>query len=169
MRLSRAGMLNSPDPSSEVNPLLDEYESIRRNPGRTTQQSSLLYSESSSTSTFTLRALAIGLVLGTVICPTNIYFGLKTGHISGSPLATAFVANLIAVCFGSPLNVRENVFVVALATAVAAMPVTAGLVGVIPALDFLVGPKEGGPLEISWFRLLVWSVGVCAFGPILTI
>ena len=44
------------------------------------------------------------------------------------------------------------------------MPLTAGLVGVIPALEKLLKPEEGGPLALTTGQLVVWSLGVAFFG-----
>ena len=151
--------------TSEATPLLGHTPLARETIESLTQQPPI--SNPDPCSTFTLRGLTIGLVLGTIICFINIYFGLKTGRVTGFPLAIAYIANNIARQFGPPLSVPENVFVVAVATAMAAMPMTAALVGVVPALEYLVGPEDGGPLKVSWFCLLIWSAGVCVFGPIL--
>ena len=40
------------------------------------------------------------------------------------------------------------------------------MVGIIPALEFLVGPSEGGPISLSWFHLTVFSLGLAFFGVI---
>jgi len=44
------------------------------------------------------------------------------------------------------------------------MPLSAGFVGVIPALERLLEPEEGGPLRIGTPRLVFWSIGVAFFG-----
>lgn len=44
------------------------------------------------------------------------------------------------------------------------MPLSAGFVGVIPALEKLLKPEEGGPINLSLGQLVVWSLGVCFFG-----
>lgn len=50
------------------------------------------------------------------------------------------------------------------AVAVGSMPLSAGFVGVIPALETLLKPSEGGPLHISMPKLIFWSLGVAFFG-----
>lgn len=162
---SQGDSVHNPVTTSEATPLLGHTPTARETIESLMQQPPILNPQHCST--FTLRGLTIGLILGTPICLINIYFGLKTGRVTGFPLATAYIAKNIARQFGPPLSVPENVFVVAVATAMAAMPMTAALVGVIPALEYLVGAEDGGPLQISWFRLLTWSAGVCVFGPIL--
>ena len=44
------------------------------------------------------------------------------------------------------------------------MPLSAGFVGVIPALEKLLRVEEGGPLNLSMYQLIVWSMGVAFFG-----
>lgn len=50
------------------------------------------------------------------------------------------------------------------AVAVGSMPLAAGFVGVIPALENLLKPSEGGPLHLSMPKLILWSLGVAFFG-----
>ena len=145
---SHEDSLNRPEPASENTPLLLYDGATGTRP---------------TTSGFTRRAVCIGLVIGALICPTTLYFGLQTGHITGYPLATA----LISKCWCPSLTIPENVVVVAVATTIAAMPMVTALVGIIPALMYLVEPEHGGTLQLSWFQLQVWSIGVCFFGPFL--
>lgn len=51
-----------------------------------------------------------------------------------------------------------------IAVAVGSMPLTAGFVGVIPALETLLKPSEGGPIYLSMPKLIFWSLGVAFFG-----
>jgi len=44
------------------------------------------------------------------------------------------------------------------------MPLSAGFVGVIPALERLLEPEEGGPLRVGTPQLMFWSIGVAFFG-----
>ncbi|KAF8421446.1 OPT oligopeptide transporter protein-domain-containing protein [Tirmania nivea] len=63
-----------------------------------------------------------------------------------------------------PFTPVENVLVQTVAVAVGSMPLSAGFVGVIPALEKLLRVEEGGPLNLSVFQLIVWSMGVAFFG-----
>jgi uncharacterized oligopeptide transporter (OPT) family protein len=63
-----------------------------------------------------------------------------------------------------PLTPAENVLVVSVATAAGTMPITAGFVGIIPALEYIIGPEENGPLHPSLSQLMLWSTGLCFFG-----
>ncbi|PWW74581.1 OPT superfamily oligopeptide transporter [Tuber magnatum] len=63
-----------------------------------------------------------------------------------------------------PFTPAENVLVQTVAVAVGSMPLSAGFVGVIPALEKLLKPEEGGPLRIGTPQLMFWSIGVAFFG-----
>lgn len=56
------------------------------------------------------------------------------------------------------------VLVQTVAVAVGSMPLSAGFVGVIPALETLLKPSEGGPLYLSMPKLIFWSLGGAFFG-----
>ncbi len=49
------------------------------------------------------------------------------------------------------------------------MPLSAGFVGVVPALENLLKPSEGGPLRLSMGKLIFWSLGVAFFGVFLAV
>jgi uncharacterized oligopeptide transporter (OPT) family protein len=63
-----------------------------------------------------------------------------------------------------PLTPVENVLVQTVAVAVGSMPLSAGFVGVIPALEKLLKPIEGGPILLSTPELVFWGFGVAFFG-----
>ena len=64
----------------------------------------------------------------------------------------------------NPFTATENVFVQTVAVAVGTMPLAAGLVGVIPALEIFLTPDEQGPLRFSIIQLITWSFGLAFFG-----
>lgn len=79
-----------------------------------------------------------------------------------------------------PFTPIENVLIQTVAGAVGTMPLGCGFVGVIPALEFLLkdgedGPKgdsgegEGGPLKLGFWKLVIWSLGVCLFGVVFAV
>ncbi|KAI8364695.1 OPT oligopeptide transporter protein-domain-containing protein [Radiomyces spectabilis] len=118
---------------------------------------------------FTLRAVAVGLLIGTVICFSNMYFGLQTGWISMMSLQASLLGYAIFRPLQSRLQVRfspvENVVLQTVAVATATMPLAAGFVGVIPALGLLTEEDHpGGPIVLSFSQLLLWSLGVAFFG-----
>jgi len=117
---------------------------------------------------FTFRGLAVGLVIGVIICFSNTYFGLQTGWVSGM----AMPASLIGFAFFKTLSKHlrlpftpvENVLVQTVAGAVGTMPLGLGFVGVMPSLEFLLKKSEGAPIDLSLWRLIVWGIGLCFFG-----
>ena len=71
---------------------------------------------------------------------------------------------LVARLLTFPFSPVENVLVQSVAGAVGTMPLGCGFVAVIPALEYLLKPDEGGPLRLSLGRLVVWAMGICFFG-----
>ena len=63
-----------------------------------------------------------------------------------------------------PFTPAENVLVQTVATAMGCMPVTAGFTETIPAIEYVLTPKENGPIRLSTVKLLIWSCGLCLFG-----
>jgi OPT family oligopeptide transporter len=122
---------------------------------------------------FTLRGVLVGLAIGVVICFSNMYFGLQTGWVSGMAMPSALIGfayfKVVAKTLKLPFTPVENVLVQSVAGSVGTMPLGCGFVGVIPALNYLLKPEENGPLDISLWRLIVWSVGICFFGVVFAV
>jgi uncharacterized oligopeptide transporter (OPT) family protein len=116
----------------------------------------------------TPRAIVVGLIIGSLACFSNSYFGLQTGWISMMSLPLSLLGFAIFQAFSKqlsyPFSPVENVLVQTIAVAVGTMPLAAGLVGIIPALEKFLLPQENGPLELSLGSLIVWSIGVAFFG-----
>src|SRR5690242_3059119 len=112
---------------------------------------------------FTLRGVLVGLAIGIVICFSNTYFGLQTGWVSGMAMPSALIGfaffKAVSRALAYPFTPVENVLVQTVAGAVGTMPLGCGFVGVVPALNYLLQPEEGGPLRIGTWRLIVWAVG----------
>jgi OPT family oligopeptide transporter len=121
-----------------------------------------------TTSSLTTRAVLVGLVIGVIVSISNIYFGLQIGWSSPMSMPSSLLGfaafKAVAKYLQLPFTQQENVFVQTVAGAVGCMPVTAGLTGVIPALEFLLSPAENGPLHFSYSQLLLWSLALCPFG-----
>lgn len=119
---------------------------------------------------FTLRALLVGSLVGTVIVFSNTYFGLQTGWIS----IMSMPASLLGFGFfkflekhgllAFPFSPVENVLVQTVAGSMAVMPLGCGFVGVIPAISYLLNKQEGGPIHLDLAKSLIWAVGLCYFG-----
>ncbi|KAL2431951.1 hypothetical protein ABEF95_004585 [Exophiala dermatitidis] len=117
---------------------------------------------------FTLRAVLMGCLLGIFVCTTNMYFGLQTGYTNGMSSVSSLLGFVAFKgwerCTKRPVLVGETVLLQTVASATGCFPSTAGLLGAIPALEFLTPPALQGPLELSWVQLLLWSLGLSLFG-----
>ncbi|KAL2042446.1 hypothetical protein N7G274_004938 [Stereocaulon virgatum] len=122
---------------------------------------------------FTVRGTLVGLAIGVIICFSNMYFGLQTGWVSGMAMPAALIGfgffKTVARCISYPFTPVENVLVQTVAGAVGTMPLGCGFVGVMPALNYLLKSEENGPLVLSTFKLIVWSVGICLFGVVFAV
>jgi uncharacterized oligopeptide transporter (OPT) family protein len=59
----------------------------------------------------------------------------------------------------NPLTPQENVVLQTTAVATGTMPLAAGLVGIIPALEQLTEQLDGqGPIVLSWLSLVGWCM-----------
>ena len=128
---------------------------------------------------FTVRAVLAGLLIGCLLAFTNLYLGLQSGWISIMSLQSSLLGfalfriiprhiNLVGrrfVLLSSPFTPQENVLVQTTAAAVGVMPLSAGLVGVIPALKKLTWEKDGsGPIDLDLLQLLGWCFALAYFG-----
>ncbi|KAJ5088454.1 OPT oligopeptide transporter [Penicillium angulare] len=118
--------------------------------------------------TFTYRSLGVGLIIGIVACLSNVYFGLQNGFADTMSMATSLLGFGFFRPWGSSLNPpfgpKENVLIQSIAGAMASMPITAGLISVVVALETLLGPSEGGPLHFKWIDLTIWALGLSFSG-----
>lgn len=117
---------------------------------------------------FTLRALISGLFIGVFINLSNTYYGLRIGAGSQMSMVSGLLGYIGFKLFSSytaiPFTTAENVLIICVATAAGCMSVTAGFVGIIPALEYLISPEENGPLRLNWENLVLWSMALCFFG-----
>lgn len=122
---------------------------------------------------FTVRGVAAGLAVGTVICAANVYFGLQTGWVSIMSMPASLmgfgVFRLLRPHLRFPFSPVENVLVQSVACGMAIMPLGCGLVGVIPAMEYLLAEDEMGPLRLGTWQLIVWSIGLCYFGVVFAV
>jgi uncharacterized oligopeptide transporter (OPT) family protein len=130
--------------------------------------SAVLAARASEPQNFTLRGILVGLAIGIIICFSNTYFGLQTGWVSGMAMPSALLGfayfKLVTRLLAFPFSPVENVLVQSVAGSVGTMPLGCGFVAVIPALEYLLKPEEGGPMRLSLGKLVVWAVGICFFG-----
>ena len=120
--------------------------------------------------TFSLRAVLAGAFIGSLICSSSLYYGLQSGNTNSMPLPSVVLAFALFKSLNkylrAPLTPTENVMVMTVAASMGGIPYTAGLAGVIPALEFLV---VGGPMRFGLGRLILWSLSVCLFGNVVAI
>jgi uncharacterized oligopeptide transporter (OPT) family protein len=108
---------------------------------------------------FTRRAVCLSLFLGIAGSAMNTFFGLRTGSVTGYSIPFAFIAK--SVC--TSLSNAESAVVITVAVTMATMPMVAASLGVIPALQFLAGPREDGPVVLTAFRHIAWAQGIAYF------
>jgi uncharacterized oligopeptide transporter (OPT) family protein len=145
--------------------------------GATTDQNfaNLTHSRNStdSRSSFTLRALLLGLAIGVLICFCNLYFGLQTGWGSVMSMPASLIGfaafRSISKHIKLPFTPAENVLVQTVAGHAGIMSLGCGFVGIIPAIEFILEKEEGAPLRLGVGRLLVWSLGIAIFPPVLAV
>ena len=108
----------------------------------------------------TLRAVLVGLFVGTILCFTNMYFGLQTGWVTMGSLQCAMVGFAILKYGGAAhFNPLENVVVQTVGVATATMPLAGGFVGIIPALQLL-----DPPVRLTVGEQLAWCAALTYFG-----
>ncbi|KAI1325619.1 OPT superfamily oligopeptide transporter [Xylariaceae sp. FL0255] len=122
---------------------------------------------------FTLRGIAAGLLIGLIICFSNMYFGLQTGWISMMTMPASLLGfgifRTLSRHLKFPFSPVENVFVQSVAGGMATMPLGCGFVGVLPAMEYLLKPSEQGPITLSMWKLIIWSLGLCYFGVVFAV
>ncbi|KXS20618.1 OPT superfamily oligopeptide transporter [Gonapodya prolifera JEL478] len=109
-----------------------------------------------------LRAILVGLIIGSSLVFSNMYFGLQTGWVTMASLPSALLGYIILHRFSS-FTPQENVLVQTVAVATGTMPLAAGFVGVIIAMGE-VGPEDGGPVRLSPAQMAAWTAALAFFG-----
>ncbi|CAO3683591.1 unnamed protein product [Rhizopus stolonifer] len=118
---------------------------------------------------FTIRSVLCGLLIGTLMCFSNMYFGLQTGWISMMSLQSSLLGFALFKPFQPMLKHKfgpiENVVLQTTAVATATMPLAAGFVGVIPAMELMTQKDNpDGPVILTAKQLILWSLAVAFFG-----
>ncbi|KAG9245113.1 oligopeptide transporter-like protein [Calycina marina] len=132
-----------------------------------------LANSASEGQSFTLRGILVGLGVGLVICFSNMYFGLQTGWVSSMAMPSSLIGfaffRTLSKHLDLPFTPVENVLVQTVAGSMGTMPLGCGFVGVMPALNYMLKPEEGGPLSLSLWKLILWSLGLCFFGVVFAV
>ncbi|KAJ8503035.1 hypothetical protein ONZ45_g11223 [Pleurotus djamor] len=126
-------------------------------------------STSESLEEFTPTAVLLGLLIGCLLCFTNLYFGLQTGWISMMSLQSALIGFLFSKLLPTPLTPQEIIVVQTTAVATGTMPLAAGFVGILPALGLISEDRDGSPpIHLTWLAAVGWSCSVAFFGVFLS-
>lgn len=84
---------------------------------------------------FTARGIIVGLLVGLVICFSNMYFGLQTGWVSTMTMPASLMGfglfKTLSRHLKYPFSPVENVLVQTVAGSMAIMPLGCGFVGVV--------------------------------------
>ena len=166
-------------PPAPVDPPQDAASQSRQTSTDSSPSHDILATMPNGDDDFTIRAVLAGLLIGCLLAFTNLYLGLQSGWISMMSLQSSLLGfalfriiprhiNLAGrrfVLMSSPFTPQENVLVQTTAAAVGVMPLSAGLVGVIPALKKLTWEKDGsGPIDLDFLQLLGWCFALAYFG-----
>lgn len=150
-----------------------DREDCRRCPGYDALSSDIRTGPSTPEPTFSWRGVLMGILIGAIISFASVYYGLQSGKTNSMPLPSALLGY---VCFKpllpylkTPFNPKENVLVMTVAASMGGIPVTTGVTGIIPALEYLLSAADNGPLKFPLTRLFLWSLGVCLFGVVLPV
>ena len=118
----------------------------------------------------TLRAALAGLLVGSLLCFTNMYFGLQTGWVTMGSIQCALIGYGIFQLPWDAVGLRrpestpkfgplENVVVQTIGVATATLPLAGGFIGIIPALGML-----DPPVVLSTGEMLLWAAALTYFG-----
>jgi len=111
----------------------------------------------------TARAAIGGLLVGTLLCFTNMHFGLQTGWVTMGSIQAAVVGFIMfRLCPGRggvPFSPHENVALQTVSVATATMPLAGGFVGIVPALGLL-----SPAVVLSPWQQLIWCAALTYFG-----
>ncbi|EKD14645.1 OPT oligopeptide transporter [Drepanopeziza brunnea f. sp. 'multigermtubi' MB_m1] len=122
---------------------------------------------------FTLRGILVGLGVGLIICFSNMYFGLQTGWISSMSMPSSLIGFAFFKTFAKHLDLPftpvENVLVQSVAGSMGTMPLGCGFVGVMPAMNYLLGNEESGPIFLGLGNLILWALGLAFFGVVFAV
>lgn len=121
-----------------------------------------------------MRAVLGGIAVGMLLMWSNLYFGLLSAWITMASLQAALVGYAIFRFIPGlstslnestrewfPLSAQENAVLQATAVSLGAMPLSAGLIGIVPAFKLLDPNKDGEnahPFTLSSTELLLWCL-----------
>lgn len=151
----------------------DSPESVTQEARRQSEARRFIASHAAEGQNFTARGILVGLGVGLIICFSNMYFGLQTGWISSMSMPSSLIGfaffKTLSKHLDLPFTPVENVLVQTVAGSMGTMPLGCGFVGVMPALNYMLKPEEQGPIFLSLWKLILWSLGLCFFGVVFAV
>ncbi|KUJ23027.1 oligopeptide transporter-like protein [Mollisia scopiformis] len=151
----------------------DTDENVEERQRRRSEARRFIAHHASEGQNFTIRGILVGLFVGLVICFSNMYFGLQTGWVSSMSMPSSLIGfaffKTLSKHLDLPFTPVENVLVQTVAGSMGTMPLGCGFVGVMPALNYMLKPEEGGPLFLSLWKLVLWALGLCFFGVVFAV
>lgn len=119
-----------------------------------------LYTPAPGERQLTVRAVAVGCLIGGIVSGMNIYFGLKTGWSLGGSLIAAILGYSffsVLVRPKDPYSRLETNITQTAGSAAGSMTSAAGLLAAIPAMGML-------GHELAWWELMIWALAVAYLG-----
>lgn len=128
-------------------------------PAAQAPESEQIYTPAPGERGFTVRAVAVGCLLGGAVSGMNIYFGLRTGWSIGGSLIAAILgfAVFAAIKPRNPYTVLEANVTQTAGSAAGTMTSAAGLLAAIPAMGML-------GHQLSYLQLTAWAFAVAYLG-----
>jgi len=107
----------------------------------------------------TVRAVAIGCVIGALLAAMNIYLGLRIGITEGGSLIAAILSFALFTVLAPkrPFTVLETNIAQTAGSGAGAMPSAAGMLAPIPAMAMLDHP-------VPLYALFIWALSVAYLG-----
>lgn len=119
-------------------------------------------------SELTFRAVASGLVVGSLIGASNVCIGLKIGWTFGASITAAVISFAIFKAMGGllsrPYGARENLITATAGSAAGTMASAGGFVACIPALELYVRETTGPGHDLTYVQLVLWAISIAFLG-----
>ncbi|KAF9384272.1 hypothetical protein CPC16_008500 [Podila verticillata] len=143
------------------------YSAVPSDEGQPTPQTT--YNSPKDLPQFTWRAVGVGVAIGALLCFTNMYFGLQTGWISMMSLQSSLLGFAIFKAakpyLKVPFGPAENIVLQSIAVTTGTMPLAAGFVGIIPALQMMTTKDNpSGPIHLTATQMILWCLAIAFFG-----
>ncbi|MCL4305107.1 OPT/YSL family transporter [bacterium] len=126
----------------------------------------LIHDEAFSELTF--RALASGIIVGSLIGASNVCIGLKIGWTFGASITAAVISFALFKALGNvlsrPYNAKENLITATSGSAAGTMASAGGFVACIPALELYLRETSGPGNDLSYFQLVLWAISIAFLG-----